>query len=210
MTEEKPPPNRLRQVRLLLWALVALALVGIAALLVLRRGETSQPQMRTISTQAGLGGPFTLTGGDGRPFSSQRLAGKPYAIFFGFTRCGDVCPTTLGRLAKLRREAGGEDAFAIVFATTDPAHDGPNEVGQYAALFDTPIIGLTGTSSQIDKVKKQYAIHSEPNPQATGHGDMITHTSSVLLFDERGQLVGTISATDNDAAAAAKLKQLVA
>jgi protein SCO1/2 len=209
MTETKPPRSRLRQVRLLLWALVALAVVGMAALLVLRRGEAGGPQAQPLSTQASLGGPFTLTGGDGQPFSSSKLAGKPYAIFFGFTRCGDVCPTTLGRLARLRRDNGGEDAFAILFVTTDPAHDGPKEVGQYATLFGAPIIGLTGSAAQIDAVKKQYGIFAEPNPEAAGHGDMITHTSSVLLFDARGQHAGTISSSDSDAAAAAKLKQLI-
>jgi protein SCO1/2 len=76
-------------------------------------------------------------------------------------------------------------------------------------LFGTPIIGLTGSAAQIGAVKKQYGIFAEHNPQAAGHGDMITHTSSVLLFDARGQHAGTISSSDSDAAAAAKLKQLI-
>src|SRR3712207_3212182 len=95
MPDQQPPPNRLRQVRRLLWALVALAAFGTAALLLLRRDEAAPEPAQQLQVQASLGGPFTLTGDDGKPFPSSRLAGKPYAVFFGFTRCGDVCPTTL-------------------------------------------------------------------------------------------------------------------
>jgi len=105
-----------------------------------------------------------LIGGNGKSFSSQALVGKPYAIYFGFTRCGDVCPTTLSRLVKLRRQAANDQAMNIVFVTIDPGHDGAKEVGQYANLFNAPIIGLTGRQAQIDQVKKQYGIFAEPSP----------------------------------------------
>jgi protein SCO1/2 len=204
----KPPKSRLRQVRLLLWVLVGLAVLGAAAILLLRRDPADPPPPQTTSLQASFGGPFTLTGGDGKSFSSSRLAGKPYAIFFGFTRCGDVCPTTLGRLVKLRNAAGGADAFNIVFVTIDPENDGPKEVGQYADLFGSPIIGLTGTPEQIAQVKRQYGIYAEPNPAAEGHGNMINHTSTVLLFGADGTLKSTISGQEPDAAALDKIKQL--
>jgi len=206
---EKPPPGRLKQVRTLLWVLVALALLGAAALLLMPRAHTNAAVQQT-SLQANFGGPFTLVGADGKPFSSDRLAGKPYAIFFGFTRCGDVCPTTLGRLVKLRREAGSDDSLGIVFVTIDPANDGPAEVGQYAKLFGSPIVGLTGSQAQIDAVKKQYGIFAEPNADAAGHGDMIDHTATVLLYDGDGKFVGTISPAEPDSAALAKVRQLIA
>jgi protein SCO1/2 len=194
-------------VRLLLWVLVALAAVGAAALVLMPRG----PAERTLpaTTAASFGGPFTLTGGDGRPFSSQALAGKPYAIYFGFTRCGDVCPVTLGRLVKLRRQAANDQAMHILFVTIDPAHDGPKEVGQYAGLFNAPIIGLTGTQAQIDQVKKQYGIFAQPSAHPMA-GKEMEHSSAVLLFDRAGKPAGTISPSDSDADALAKLKALVA
>ena len=103
-----------------------------------------------------------------KPFASTRLAGKPFAIFFGFTHCPDVCPTTLARLTRLRRALGqGDEAFQIVFVSVDPERDGPAEVGAYAKLFDTPVIGLTGTPAQVDQVKKQYAVYSA---QGAGQG----------------------------------------
>ena len=203
--DDQPPRGNLRQVRILLWLLVALAVIGTAGFLL-------WPQ-RTVSVQstgtATLGGPVSLTGGDGKPFSSATLAGKPYAIYFGYTRCGDVCPITLARLTRLRAQAGGNDAFAILFVTIDPANDGPKEVGQYAELFGSPIIGLTGSQAQIDRVKKQYGIFAAPEPMQGG-GMKMDHTATVLLFDRDGKLAGTIATDETDQAALAKLKHLTA
>ena len=193
-------------VRALLWLLVGLALVGAAALVFRHRAPTPAQQAETAP--ASFGGPFTLVGGDGKPFSSQALEGKPYAIYFGFTRCGDVCPTTLSRLAKLRKEAANEQALNIVFVTIDPAHDGSKEVGQYAELFGAPIIGLTGTQAQIDQVKKQYGIFAQPMPHAE-MGKEVEHTATVLLFDRAGKFVATIAPDEPDDTALAKLKSLV-
>jgi protein SCO1/2 len=193
-----------KSVRALLWLLVGLALVGTAALVFLHR----PPAAPTETAQALFGGPFTLVGGDGKPFSSQALEGKPYAIYFGFTRCGDVCPTTLSRLVKLRKQAASDQALNIVFITIDPANDGPKEVGQYAELFGSPIIGLTGSQAQIDQVKKQYGIFAQPIPHAA-MGKQVEHSATVLLFDRAGKFVATIAPDEPDDGALAKLKSLV-
>jgi protein SCO1/2 len=205
MTPKSPPKSTLRQVRLLVWLLVALALVGTAVLLLYPR--FANPPTATPAP-ASYGGPFTLVDGNGEAFSSARLAGKPYAMYFGFTRCGDVCPTTLQRLVKLRKEAGREDAMSIVFVTIDPAHDGPKEVGQYAQLFNSPIIGLTGTQAQIDQVKKQYGIFAEPSPHPMA-GKEMEHTATVLLFDRAGKLEGTITQDESDDSALTSIKGLI-
>ena len=209
MTEDaQPPRGNLRQVRILLWLLVALALGGTAALILLPKAPKDTPAV-TVQTATNFGGPFTLVGGDGKPFSSAGLAGKPYAIYFGFTRCGDVCPITLARMTKLRDQAGGQDALNIVFVTIDPAHDGPAEVGQYEKAFNSPIIGLTGSQAQIDQVKKAYGIFAQPSPHPMA-GKEMEHTATVLLFDRGGKLAGTIATDEPDAAALAKLKRLTA
>jgi protein SCO1/2 len=208
MSDDTPSRNRLRQVRLLLWLLVALAVAGVAVMLLGRGGEPSGPVARQVPLQASLGGRFVLTDGNGRPFSSARLAGKPYAIFFGFTRCGDVCPATLGRLVSLRKQAGPEGALNILFVTIDPQNDGPREVGQYAGLLGAPISGLTGTPQQIEAVKKLYAIHAGPVPHAP-KGQEMEHTGAVLLFDRGGQFVTTLRADEAEVAALAKIKQVI-
>jgi protein SCO1 len=204
MTETAPPKSRLKQVRILLWLLVVLALAGTAALWFFHTAP-----VQTTEAKSSFGGPFTLVGADAKPFPSSRLAGKPYAIYFGFTRCGDICPTTLSRLVKLRRAAASDDALNIVFITIDPKNDGPKEVGQYAQLFGAPIIGLTGSPAHIGQVKKQYGIYAEPMPHAA-MGQSIAHTATVLLFDRSGKFSGTISADEPDSSAVAALKQLIA
>jgi protein SCO1/2 len=201
------PRSRLKQVRLMLWSLVALAIIGTAALYLIAK-QKAQTRATVGASKTSFGGAFTLTGANGKPFSSQALAGKPFAMYFGFTRCADVCPTTLSRLVRLRREGANDHAINIVFVTIDPANDGPREVGQYASLFNAPIIGLTGTPAQIDQAKRQYGIYAQPVPNAP-MGKQMMHTATVLLFDRQGQFAGTISADEGDADALAKIKKLV-
>ena len=193
----------LQRIRLLLWLLVALAVAGMAVLLVRQSGR----QASTTEAVA-IGGPFTLTDSNSLPFSSVKLAGRPFAIFFGFTHCPDVCPTTLARLARLRVQLGkGEDSFAILFVTVDPERDEPQEVGRYTALFNTPVIGLTGSPAQINQVKKQFGVFSQKVEQP-GAEYSVDHTAATFLFGPDGKFVATISPEEGDAAALAKLKRI--
>jgi len=192
----------MRTVRIVLWVLVAFALaaLGFAYL----RQPPAEPH--PTKTQISFGGPFVLVDSKGQPFASSRLTGKPYAMFFGFTHCPDVCPTMLARLVKIRRQMGQDQAFQIVFVTVDPERDGPTEVGRYTELFGAPIIGLTGSTAQIAQVKKEFGIFSEK--VGTGDDYTVDHTASVLLFDRAGQFQSTISPDETDPAALAKLKRL--
>ena len=197
----------MRIVRIGLWVLVAIA-AATFAYLTLKPASEQEPKGEAIALSS-MGGPFTLVGSDGEPFSSSALSGKPYAIFFGFTHCPDVCPTTLARLVKLRNDLGAGDAsFQILFVTVDPERDGPSAVGKYAELFNSPVTGLTGSPAQIDKVKKQFGIFSRKVPDESGYS--VDHTSTVLLFDGNGRFTGTISPEETDKAALAKLKRITA
>ena len=197
----------MRGLRIILWALVAIALAALAYLMLRPVPEPTTDQAFTV---ASIGGPFTLTGADGKPFSSARLAGKPYAIFFGFTHCPDVCPMTLARMTKLRNELGaGETPFEILFVTVDPERDGPAEVGKYAELFNSPIVGLTGSPAEIEKVKSEFGIFSKKVPDGSG-GYTVDHSATVLLFDRNGQFAATIAPEEGDGPALAKLKRITA
>ena len=197
----------LGKLRFVLWGFVAIAAAALAFLLTRPAPELPAPSATELPL-ASIGGPFTLDGADGRPFSSASLAGQPFAIFFGFTHCPDVCPTTLARLTKLRRLLGqGDEAFRIVFVSVDPERDGPAEVGAYAKLFATPVIGLTGTPAQIEQVKKQYAVFSAKAPGA-GSDYSVDHTASVFLMDRTGKFVATLAPEEGDAVALAKLKRV--
>jgi protein SCO1/2 len=190
-----------------LWILLGLAAVGMAALL---WQQSAQKQALSETSLGTIGGPFTLVGTDGKTFASARLNGKPAAIFFGFTHCPDVCPTTLARLTKLRHQLGkGDDGFSIVFVSVDPERDTPAELKSYLSLFDTPVVGLTGTPAQVEQVKKQYGIYSRKVPQPGGSYS-VDHTAAVILTDRNGQFVATLSPDEGDAVALEKLKRISA
>ncbi|QDP20004.1 SCO family protein [Sphingomonas xanthus] len=193
------------KLRIVLWALVGLAaLAGIY--LSLKPPQPLPASQETVMTS--IGGPFTLVDGHGQPFSSAKLNGKPAAIFFGFTHCPDVCPTTLARLARLRQQLGkGDDAFRIVFISVDPERDKPEDVGKYSQLFSTPVIGLTGSPAQVEQVKKQFNVYSEKVP-AGGGGYSVDHTATIFLMDGNGGFESTISPEEGEAVALQKLQRL--
>ena len=196
----------LARLRQMLWVIVGIAALAMVAL-IWRQSERQQPASTSLGT---MGGPFTLTGADGKPFASSKLNGRPAAIFFGFTHCPDVCPTTLARLTKLRRQLGqGDEALSIVFISVDPERDTPAEVANYMSLYETPIVGLTGTAAQIEKVKKQFGIFSRKVEQPGG-GYSVDHTASVILLDKNGQFVATLSPEEGDQVALEKLKRITA
>ena len=198
----------MKHVRYILWAVVANVALWLG-LVLLESSHSSQAGQPTVVSST-FGGPFTLVGSDGQPFSSSQLAGKPYVLYFGYTRCPDTCPTTLNRLVHLRRQVGlGDDSFKIVFITVDPERDGPKEVGSYQKAFGAPVIGLTGAPAQIDQVKKEYGIFSQKVPEAGGDYS-VDHTATVLLFDRNGKFAGTIAPDEPDSAALGKLKNLTA
>ena len=203
MTEPKSP---LKTVRLSLWALVAVAAIAFLVLQ-MRTRETPQPKQ---DFSASIGGPFTLTAPDGSTVADRTLKGRPFVLFFGFTRCPDVCPTTLARLAKLRKAMGPDGSkLQIVFVSVDPEADRPADIGRYIGLFETPIIGLTGTPAQIAVIAKAFGIVYEKVPQ-NGGNYTIDHTATVFLMDRDGRLQSTLDMKEDDAAALAKLRRLIA
>ena len=107
-----------------------------------------------------IGGPFELTDQDGKRLSSESLKGKPSAIFFGFTHCPEVCPTTLFDLTQ-DLEAMGPDAakLNVVFITVDPERDTPELMKTYLSSFDPRIVGLTGTEAEITAAAKEYKVY---------------------------------------------------
>ena len=218
-TDNAAPSSRrnLRRIRLAVWLLVALALLGFGYLWLTTQRDAEPGMTFTrqaeASTAVEFGGPFTLTGADGRPFSSaEALQGKPYVIFFGFTNCPDVCPNTLARLAGLRKRMNaGERPFEIVFVTVDPERDTPQAVGSYAQMFNTPIIGLTGTIAEVEQVAKSHGIYTAKVKEPSApDGYTVDHGAAALLFGKDGKFVATIAQEETDAAALAKLRRIVA
>jgi protein SCO1/2 len=193
--------------RWILWLVVLLFAGGIAIAALTRGGSGAGDSVGTYANA--LGGPFNLTAPDGSTVTEKVLAGKPYAIFFGFTRCPDVCPTSLARMARLRKQLGPDGMkFNIVFVSVDPGHDKPVDLGNYVALFGTPIIGLTGTDAQLEQIKKGFGVYSAKVPQPGGDYT-IDHTAAIYLMTANGEFSGTIDHQESDATALEKLKRLI-
>ena len=195
------------RVRVILWVLVAIALVALAFMMFRPVPETRKNETITL---ASIGGPFTLTGADGRPFSSARLSGKPYAIFFGFTNCPDVCPTTLARLIQLRKQLNaGDRSFEIVFVTVDPERDTKDVLTTYLAAFDPNIIGLVGNADQTAAAKASFGVFSEKGQADKTGSYLVNHTATVFLVGKNGEFEGTIDYGEDTKSAEAKVKRLI-
>jgi protein SCO1/2 len=202
----------MRTLRLALWIAVALALFGLGALSAgLFGGRGADPLLAGgLSPGAPLGGPFQLVDGKGQPVTEAVFRGKPSAVFFGFTHCPDVCPTTLMEMAQWIEELGPDaDKMRFVFVTVDPERDTPEAMNDYVSAFSDKVIGITGDPDKVRAMAKDYRIYFRKAPLEGGDYTM-DHTASVLLQDAEGNLVGTIARGEDEAAAVAKLRRLVA
>jgi protein SCO1/2 len=200
--------QRLRTLRLVLWALVAVALAG-AGWLYWEASRGPDTDRAPAGNIASIGGPFDLTDEDGNRFASASLAGKPFAIFFGFTQCPDVCPTTMLEMANVMQEVGDAARdFKVLFVTIDPERDKPDMLKAYTESFDARIIGLTGTAEEIAAVTRAYRAIYRKVPTEGGY--TMDHTAIVFLMNAQGRLASTISYGEPHDSAVSKLKRLLA
>ncbi len=138
-----------------------------------------------------IGGPFTLTDQNGRTVTSDSLKGKPTLIYFGFTYCPDVCPTSL-LLMETALEKLGPDAASkvnLVFITIDPERDTPALLKGYVTNFGPTFIGLTGTPEQVAAVARAYRVYYQKVPGKDGGPYLMDHSSIVYLLDRNGRFV---------------------
>ena len=195
-----------RIVGLIAAAVLAIVMTLAAFSILIDSRRTPAPQSTGVAT---VGGPFTLSGTEGQEVTEKDLLGKPSAVFFGFTFCPDVCPTTLFELASLMEQLGNDaDRINFVFISVDSGRDGPKEMKEYLGAFDDRIIGLTGTEEQIDIVTKAYKVYYARVPVEGGDYTM-DHTASVLLMDSNGQFFGTMAYEEASDVMLAKLKRLI-
>jgi protein SCO1/2 len=174
------------------WLLVALAALcaAVAGFWLARELDSSAPQ---LASGTWLGIPRTLsdiqlTDSDGHPFTTQNLQGKPSLVFFGFTHCPDVCPTTLVKLAQVKKTAALA-GIQVLFITVDPQRDTPQAVGKYAHSFDPTFIGLTGDQAAIDRVTRAFAV-AAVRVDLPGGDYTMDHSAAVFLVNTRAQIVG--------------------
>lgn len=137
-----------------------------------------------------IGGPFTLTDQLGRSVTDADFRGRWMLVYFGYTYCPDVCPTTLQTIAGAM-DALGPDAAKIVpvFVTIDPARDTPKVLASYVKLFDPRLVGLTGTPDQIAAVAHAYHVYYARVPGSSSNSYAMDHSSFIYLMDPQGRFV---------------------
>ncbi|MGA6966012.1 MAG: SCO family protein [Xanthobacteraceae bacterium] len=156
---------------------------------------------------AAVGGPFKLIDQNGKAVSDQDLKGHPFLVFFGFTHCPDVCPTTLFDVSEMLRALGPDaDRTRALFITVDPERDTPAVMKDYLSSFDPHLAGLTGDPAAIATVAKAYRVYYKKVPLDGGEYTM-DHTAIVYLMDKEGRFVSPFSLKRGTEAAAADLRR---
>lgn len=196
-------PKSLRNFRIILWALVAVVAIGATALYLFR------PPARPLGV---TGQEFALNSTKGGAFTQDELKGTPSLVFFGFTFCPDVCPTTLAETTAIRAELGlTPEQLRIIFVSVDPERDTLAMVKDYVEGFDPSIIGLVGSSlEQTENAKKAFGVFSEKVESEPGDPYyLVNHTALTFLIDANGQFKSTLSYEESKDTALAKVKRLV-
>lgn len=157
---------------------------------------------------ARVGGPFQLTSPEGDTIDNAKLAGKPYLVFFGFTHCPDICPTTLYELTDLMAELGpAADRITPLFITVDPERDTQEVLSEYMTAFDERILALRGDPAATEEAVKAFAAYSRKVPTDDG-GYTMDHTAGVILMDGEGRFSGMLDLHEPRENVLAKLRRL--
>lgn len=181
--------------------LVSLLLLGTGAFLWLN-GQAGGPV---------VGGPFTLVSGDGHTVTDRDFRGKYLLVYFGYTYCPDVCPTTLNAVAGALDKLGSTaDRLQPLFITIDPRRDTPEVIKQYTAAFSPRLLGLTGTPAEIATVAKEYHVYYAEDRTGPGPNDYsMDHSSILYLMGPDGRFIAPIRADSTGAEIAAQLGKLM-
>jgi protein SCO1/2 len=187
------------RILVLLAAFVAGALVLTAGVILVTPRDVTRP--------SSVGGPFQLIDQNGKTVSDADFRGKPLLVFFGFTHCPDICPTTLFEVSEVLNRLGSDaEKASAIFVTVDPERDTPEKLKLYLSSFHPRISALSGSEAQIEAIKKAYHVYAKRVP-LDGGGYTMDHTSIVYLMDKQGKFVAPFNLKRDADAAAADLRR---
>ena len=193
-----------RSTRIFVISIAFLAGLALFSAIVVVFDLFSMPAAQTVAT---IGGSFRLTDQNGRTVSDQDLKGHPFLVFFGFTHCPDVCPTTLFEVSEILRSLGPDaNGTRALFITVDPERDTPAVMKDYLSNFDPHLWGLTGDPAAVAAVAKTYRVYYKKVPLDDG-GYTMDHTAIVYLMDRNGRFVAPFNLKRSAEAAAADLRR---
>jgi len=177
------------------WILVAVAAFGaaLAGFWLARELDSSAPQLAsgTWLAQPRAASEFQLLDSRSQPFTNRDLLGKPSLVFFGFTHCPDVCPTTLAKLKQVKKTAA-LPGLQVLFVSVDPQRDTPEAVGLYAHAFDPDFIGLTGDPKAIEKMTAAFGV-AAVRVDLPGGDYTMDHSAAVFLVDAAAHIVAVFT-----------------
>jgi protein SCO1/2 len=163
--------------------------------------------LRGVTAPAAIGGPFQLTDQTGQIVTEKNLQGRPTLIFFGFTHCPDVCPTSLFEISEVLRAMGKDaDRVNAYFISVDPERDTNAAMKDYLSSFDPHLKGLTGDSNAVAKVISDFRVYAKKVPLKDGDYTM-DHTALIYLMDRDGRFVAPFNLQRKPEEAAADLKR---
>jgi protein SCO1 len=134
---------------------------------------------------------FSVVDHTGRAFTQTDLQGKPTLVFFGFTHCPDVCPTTLAKMAKVANSPGVPDV-RVLFVSVDPERDTPQAVAKYIQAFDPEFTGVTGDPQAIEKLAASFSV-AVAKVDLPGGGYTMDHSAALFLLDDRARMVAVFT-----------------
>ena len=186
---------------------IAAFLAGLVLVLAAVLAATSYFSSRSPAAIGAVGGPFRLEDQNGAAITDQTMKGRPYLLFFGYTHCPDVCPTTLFEISEVLKALGKDaDRTGALFITVDPERDTPAMLKDYLSNFDPHLRGLTGDQAAIDAAVKAYRVYAKKVPLENGDYTM-DHTAIVYLMDKDGHFVAPFSTKGTPDAEAAELRR---
>jgi protein SCO1 len=163
--------------------------------------------VRGVTAPAAIGGPFQLTDQSGATVTEKSLQGRPTLIFFGFTHCPDVCPTSLFEISEVLRAMGKDaDRVNAYFVSVDPERDNNGAMKEYLSSFDPHLKGLTGDPETVAKVLSAYRVYAKKVPLKDGDYTM-DHTALTYLMDRDGKFVAPFNLSRKPEEAAADLER---
>jgi protein SCO1/2 len=191
------------------WGLAA-ACAALLGFWVARQVDSSAPQLAsgTWFPTARPIGALALTAHTGRAFGAADLAGHPTLVFFGFTHCPDVCPTTLVKLAQVKKSRALPD-LRVLFVSVDPQRDTPAVLASYVHAFDPDFIGATGDAAEIARLVQRFGV-AVARVALPGGDYTMDHSAAVFLLDRRGEIVAVFTPPFEVAPLAADLRRVAA
>jgi cytochrome oxidase Cu insertion factor (SCO1/SenC/PrrC family) len=191
----------IRVLRIIRWTAFTLIIAAVGAIVFVKTGrgvfvdrlnltaEKASPGTVALPDGVSIGGPFSLIDDKGQPVTEASFPGRWLLVFFGYSNCPDECPLTLQKVATALETLGPvADRIAPLFITVDPVRDTTARLAEYLANFDTRIVGLTGTDSQIAAIAKAYRVYYAPAEHEASGADLVSHSRFLYLMTPQGTL----------------------